>query len=318
MPTSPAAVRHGVSGSKARRAEKAVLATWDAARPKHRPKHLGADAIQRRKVQKFSPVLSDLVQDEVIGMAKGRTAERLSGLLTTGLDARQRAAVEAVWTDRPQPYLTAVQAVGPKGEIVFDQFPVPQHAAAALDEVRRRDVFRAGPVTRAGGRGTRWLVLRRWKTVGGSPSAARSKRSSPPTAGCSTPTCCGSNSTACGPPRPPGASATSSWALRWQRLPEMERVGAFPVKHLESIAAYGFHPLRFGVVESLNTTITAVFDVRAACAMKPCAVETEMGDGQADSIVASSGSFHGASSAAFESVKIAISERPSVSPYTIS
>ena len=47
-------------------------------------------------------------------------------------------------------------------------------------------------------------------------------------------------------------------ALRWQRLPEMERLGEFLVRHLEGIAAYGFHPVRFGVVESINTTIKAV------------------------------------------------------------
>ena len=47
-------------------------------------------------------------------------------------------------------------------------------------------------------------------------------------------------------------------ALRWQRLPEMERLGTFLGRHLDGIAAYCFHPVRFGVVESINTTIKAV------------------------------------------------------------
>ncbi len=47
-------------------------------------------------------------------------------------------------------------------------------------------------------------------------------------------------------------------ALRWQRLPEMERLGDCLFKHLEGIAAYCDHPVRFGVVESINTTIKAV------------------------------------------------------------
>jgi hypothetical protein len=47
-------------------------------------------------------------------------------------------------------------------------------------------------------------------------------------------------------------------ALRWQRLPEMERLGAFLFKHLDGIAAYCDHQVRFGVVESINTTIKAV------------------------------------------------------------
>jgi transposase len=44
--------------------------------------------------------------------------------------------------------------------------------------------------------------------------------------------------------------------LRWQRLPEMEKLGDTPVKHFDGIAAYCDHPVRFGVV--LDTTIKAV------------------------------------------------------------
>jgi transposase len=47
-------------------------------------------------------------------------------------------------------------------------------------------------------------------------------------------------------------------ALRWQRLPEMERLGSFLLKHLDGIAAHCDHLVRFGVVESINTTIKAV------------------------------------------------------------
>jgi transposase len=261
MPTSHAAVRHGVSWSKARRAEKAFLIDWDRTRPKRRPKHLGADEIHRGKAQQFYTVLSDLVHSEVIGLAKDRTEESLSGLLTTCLDARQRAAVEAVCTDMHQPYLNAVREVLPKAESVFDKFHVLQHASAALDEVRRQEFFRAGAVMRAVGRGKRWLLLRRWKTVRGSKRRdleelfAANRRlfkayvlreqldrlwtyKTPHGVG----------------------HFLVGWlkALRWQRLPEMERLGAFLVKHLTGIAAYCFHPVRFGVVESLNTTIKAV------------------------------------------------------------
>lgn len=47
-------------------------------------------------------------------------------------------------------------------------------------------------------------------------------------------------------------------ALHWQRLPEMDKLRAFLVNHLEGIAADCFHLVRFGVVETLNTTIKAV------------------------------------------------------------
>jgi transposase len=168
MPTSHAAVRHGVSWSKARRAEKTFLLEWDGTRPSRRPRHLGADEIHRGKTQKFYTVLSDLVHGEVLGLAKDRTQDSLAGLLTTSLDARQRAAVEAVCTDMHQPYLNAVSEILKTDEIVFDKFHVLQHASAALDEVRRQEFFRAGAVMRAYGRGKRWLLRRRWNTVRGS------------------------------------------------------------------------------------------------------------------------------------------------------
>lgn len=149
MPTSHAAVRHGISWGKARRAERAFLEEWDAARPKRRPRHLGADEIQRGKGQRFWTVLTDLVRGEVIGLAQDRTAVALTRLLTDRLDARQRAAVEAVCTDMHRPYLNAVATGLPKAEIVFDKFHVLQHASAALDDVRRQEFFRAGAVGRA-------------------------------------------------------------------------------------------------------------------------------------------------------------------------
>jgi transposase len=66
----------------------------------------------------------------------------------------------------------AVARVLPKATVVLDKFHVLQHAAAALNEVRRQEFFRAGPVMRQFGRGKRWLLLRRWKTVRGSKLSA--------------------------------------------------------------------------------------------------------------------------------------------------
>jgi len=42
------------------------------------------------------------------------------------------------------------------------------------------------------------------------------------------------------------------------------------IENFDGIAAYCDHPVRFGVVESLNTTIKGAYAERAACAMKPC------------------------------------------------
>jgi transposase len=261
MPTSHAAVRHRVSWSKARRAELAFLNEWDRGRPKHRPRYLGADEIHRGKGQQFWTVLSDLVRGEVIGLEKDRSEASLRTLLTTRLDARQRAAVEAVCTDMHRPYLNAVADVLPHAETVFDKFHVLQHASAALDDVRRQEFFRAGAVMRAHGRGKRWLLLRRWATVRGSKRReletlfAANRRLFKAYVLREQLDRLWTYKTRRGV-----LEFLLGWikALRWQRLPEMERLGEFLFRHIEGIAAYCDHPVRFGVVESINTTIKAV------------------------------------------------------------
>jgi transposase len=261
MPTSHAAVRHAVSWGKARRAETAFLRDWDDTRPKRRPRHLGADEIQRGKGQQFWTVLSDLVHGEVMGLARDRRDDSLRGLLTTQLDARQRAAVEAVCTDMHRPYLNAVAVVLPRAEVVFDKFHVLQHASAALDEMRRQEFFRAGPAMREHGRGKRWLLLRRWRTVRGSKRAeletlfAANRRLFKAYVLREQLDRLWTYKTRLGV-----LNFLEAWgrALRWQRLPEMERLGAFLLKHIEGIAAYCDHRVRFGVVESINTTIKSV------------------------------------------------------------
>ncbi len=168
MPTSHAAVRHGVSWGKARRAEKGFLADWDRTRPKRRPRHIGLDEIQRGKGQHFWTVLSDVVRGEIMRLRRDRTEDTAKALLTTELDGHQRGAIRAVCSDMHRPYLNAVTEALPRADTVFDKFHVLQHASTALDEVRRQEFFRAGAVMRAHGRGKRWLLLRRWKTVHGS------------------------------------------------------------------------------------------------------------------------------------------------------
>src|SRR5258707_14144678 len=87
------------------------------------------------------------------------------------MDARQRAAVEALCMDLHRPYLNVVTEVLPHAEAVLDKFHVLQHASTALDEMRRQEFFRAGAAMREHGRGKRWLLLRRWKTLRGSKRA---------------------------------------------------------------------------------------------------------------------------------------------------
>jgi len=261
MPTSHAAVRHGVSWSKARRAEHAFLADWDRTRVKRQPRHIGLDEIQRGKGQRFWTVLSDVVHGEVIGLRRDRSAATTTTLLREDLSGRQRGAITAVCTDMWKPYLAAVATGLPKAEVVFDKFHVLQHASAALDDVRRHEFFRAGPVMRAHGRGKRWLLLRRWTTVHGSKRAelqtlfAANRRLFKAYVLREQLDRLWTYKT-----RPGVLNFLMGWfkALRWQRLPEMERLGDFLLKHINGIAAYCDHAVRFGVVESVNTTIKAV------------------------------------------------------------
>ena len=170
------------------------------------PRHIGLDEIQRGKGQRFWTVLSDVVHGEVIGLRQDRSEATATALLTEDVTARQRAAITAVCTDMHRPYLNAAGTVLTKAEVVFDKFHVLQHASAALDEVRRQEFFRAGAVMREHGRGKRWLLLRRWKTVRGS-KRAELQSCSPRTGGCSRRMCCGSNSIGWGPTRRDRASS---------------------------------------------------------------------------------------------------------------
>jgi transposase len=111
----------------------------------------------------FGP-LSDIVRGEVMGLRQDRTEQTASTRLTTDLRPPQRGAITAICTDMHRPYLNAVAAVLSKAEIIFDKFHVLQHASGTLDEVRRLRIS-SGVVMRAHGRGKRWLLLRRWKTV---------------------------------------------------------------------------------------------------------------------------------------------------------
>jgi transposase len=261
MPTSHAAVRWRVGWGKARRAEKAFLREWDAGRPRRRPCHLGADEIQRGKGQKYWTVLSDLVHGEIIGLAQDRTEVALKSLLLGQLDARQRASVEAVCIDMHRPYVNAVTEVLPHAAVVFDKFHVLQHAANALDEVRRQEFFRAGPVMRRYGRGKRWLLLHRWRDVRGSKRRElqelfhANRRLYKAYVLREQLDQLWTYKTRAGLAR-----FLEGWrrALRWQRLPEMNKLGDFLLRHFDGIAAYCDHPVRFGVVESLNTTIKAI------------------------------------------------------------
>src|SRR4029450_919449 len=96
--------------------------------------------------------------------------------------------------------------------------------------------FRAGLVMRKPGRGKRWLLLRRWKTVRGSKRAelqalfAANRRLFKAYVLREQLDRLWTYKT-----RPGVLNFLLGWfkALRWQRLPEMERLGDFLLKHID-------------------------------------------------------------------------------------
>ena len=239
-------------------------------RPKRRPRYIGLDEIQRGKGQRFWTVLSDIVHGEVIGLRQDRSEGERHGV------ADQRADAAAT---RPHPrglhrHASAVSqrrgAVLPSADIVFDKFHVLQHASAALDDVRRQEFFRAGAVMRERGpRETLAAVAAledgpRLEAPGIAALFAANRRLFKAYVLREQLDRLWTYKTRTGvrqfPPRlaarPCGGSDSRDGAAG--------RRSSF--KHLEGIAAYCYHPVRFGVVESINTTIKAV--IRRARGMR--------------------------------------------------
>ena len=122
-------------------------------------------------------MLSDLnVHGEVLGLANRPDGDQLGGLLTTCLDARQRAAVEAVCTDMHRPYVNAVAHQLPiSGDpcSISSQSVLCSHALrqAYSDDVRRSGPFFRCSVPSCGpiwSRQALVAVATSWKTVRGS------------------------------------------------------------------------------------------------------------------------------------------------------
>src|SRR5579864_8793942 len=138
---------------------------------------------------------------------------------------------------------------------------VPSRLLGQIQENRVGPGDPLRPVMRKHGRWKRWLLLHRWKTVRGSKRAelqalfAANRRLFKAYVLREQLDRLWTYKTRMGV-----LNFLNGWidALRWQRLPEMDRLGEFLFKHLEGIAAYCDHRVRFGVVESINTTIKAV------------------------------------------------------------
>jgi Transposase len=103
-------------------------------------------------------------------------------------------------------------------------------------------------------------------------------------------------------------------ALQWQRLPEVEQLGDFLLTHIEGIAAYCDHPVRCGVVESINTTIKAVLRRARGRDDAMLLSEIQAGYRQSNSVRSRLGALSDCSTAVLKSVKTGKNPAASVGP----
>jgi len=61
-----------------------------------------------------------------------------------------------------EPFRQSIEQWTSNCRIVYDKFHIMQHAASAVDEVRRAEFFRKGGAAREIVKGKRWLLLSRW------------------------------------------------------------------------------------------------------------------------------------------------------------
>jgi len=155
--------RHwGLAASTVRAIDLRYLERWAGARRKPALRQMGVDEIYLGKKQKFVTVVSNLERREPLWFGAERKKEMLDEFFRTQLSRKQRQGIEAVCLDMWEPYRLSLQEWAPDGRLVYDKFPILQHANAAIDEVRRAEFFRKGGRRRGWVKGKRWLWLSRW------------------------------------------------------------------------------------------------------------------------------------------------------------
>jgi transposase len=244
-----------------RRMDKRVLRRWAAARP-HTPLHyLGVDEIFLGKTVKFLTVVSDLETGEPLWVGRERKQETLDRFFAEALPPPRRRAVRAVCVDMWEPFRLSLQEHLPQARIVYDKFHVLRHASEALDETRRAEFFRQGAEARGLIRGKRWLLLRRWAHLDGEEREtlrslfalnrrlAKAYLLKEQLAQLWRYTYEGA-----------ALRFLTNWllALRWQRLPAFQKLGALLMRHLPGILNYCHEKVPFGTVEAINGNIRAM------------------------------------------------------------
>jgi transposase len=244
-----------------RRMDKRVLRRWAAARPRTSLHYLGVDEIFLGKTDKFLTVVSNLETAEPLWVGLERKQETLDRFFAQALPPPRRRAVRAVCVDMWEPFRLSLQEHLPQALIVYDKFHVLRHASEALDETRRAEFFRQGAEARGLIRGKRWLLLRRWAHLDGEEREtlrglfalnrrlAKAYLLKEQLAQLWHYTYEGA-----------AVRFLTNWllALRWQRLPAFQKLGALLMRHLPGILNYCHEKVPFGTVEAINGNIRAM------------------------------------------------------------
>ena len=251
----------GLPASTVRAIDLRYRKRWAEARRKPALRQMGVDEIHLGKKQKFLTVVSNLETGEPLWFGQQRKRETLDEFFQTQLSSFQRSAIRAACVDMWEPYRQSIEQWAPGCRIVYDKFHIMQHAAAAVDEVRRAEFFRKGGAAREVVKGKRWLLLSRWVHLNTNKKRQLNElfalnrrvmkayllKESLDRLWSYT---------------YEGAMLRylQSWIdqLRWQRLKPMEKLARMLLDHLDGILNYCRIKIPMGVVEAVNGNIKAL------------------------------------------------------------
>jgi transposase len=260
-PARQVARQFGLAASTVRAIDLRYLERWSASRKRPALRQLGVDEIYLGKSQRFLTVVSNLETGEPLWFGPDRKKETLDEFFRAELSALQRSALRAACVDMWEPYTASILGWAPKCQIVYDKFHVMQHAGKAVDEVRRAEFFRKGGRHRGLVKGKRWLLLSRWVNLSDEKrqllnelfrlnrrmmKAYLMKESLD----------------RLWTYRQEAAARRylNQWIdqLRWQRLRPFQKLADLLLRHEEGLLNYCRVPVRFGIVEAVNSNIKAL------------------------------------------------------------
>ena len=250
-----------LAASTVRAIDQRYLERWAKTRKKSVLRQMGVDEIHLGKTKKFLSVVSNLETGEPLWFGQGRQKDTLDSFFRDELSARQGGRISAAGVDMWEPFTTSLLEWAPQCRIVYDKFHIMQHANRAVDEVRRAEFFRKGGTWRGLVKGKRWLLLTRWVNLHDRKrqllndlfplnrrllKAYLLKESLDGLWSYSY----------------EGAARRyrDNWIdqLRWQRLRPFQKLAEMLLRHEEGLLNYCRTPVRFGVVEAVNSNLKAL------------------------------------------------------------